>query len=299
MEMHQVRYFLALCETRNFTRASEQCNVSQPSLSRAVRMLEEEFGGPLLYREPGNIHLSELGRIVKPYLDQFYMQAENAKRQAQDYTRLQKTPLRVGLMCTIAPAELFDLVRAVHVGHPGVILQVVNDTAAGLHERLLNGQIEAAIYAPTRDLAAADRVHHLPLFREQFMIVVSVSSPLAALDEIKVADLQGARYLSRINCEMDAEADRAFVMQNVECPVVYESEHDDWIQAMAAAGLGFAFMPRSSVTHPGVAARALVMPEIWREVVLATVKGRPHSPALGALAAEAMRAQPNQDGDAA
>ncbi|MDZ4791642.1 MAG: LysR family transcriptional regulator [Hyphomicrobiales bacterium] len=63
MEMHQVRYFLTLCDTLNFTRASEQCNVSQPSLSRAIRLLEEEFGGPLLYRERGNIHLSELGQI--------------------------------------------------------------------------------------------------------------------------------------------------------------------------------------------------------------------------------------------
>ena len=62
MEMHQIRYFLALCEELNFTRAAERCNVAQPSLTRAIRLLEEEFGGGLVNRERANTHLTELGR---------------------------------------------------------------------------------------------------------------------------------------------------------------------------------------------------------------------------------------------
>ncbi len=289
MEMHQVRYFLTLCDTLNFTRASEQCNVSQPSLSRAIRLLEEEFGGPLLYRERGNIHLSELGLIVKPYLDQLYMQAENAKRQALDYSRLNKTPLRLGLMCTIAPNELLDFVRKIHTGYPGIILQVISNTAAKLHEQLLNGEVEAAIYALPRN-GIGERVHYLPLYREKFMIVVHPDDPLATREGIKPTELEGYKYLCRINCEMSIPADKIFDDQKVNCPTIYESEHDDWIQAMVAAGLGFAFMPRSSVNHPGVVARPMVMPEIWRDVMLVTVRGRPHSPALGVVVAEAMRA---------
>src|SRR5262249_26510587 len=102
MEMHQIRYFLALCEELNFTRAAKRCNVSQPSLTRAIRMLEEELGGPLFHRERSNTHLSELGRIVKPYLEQVGREAEEALRQAQDFVRLKQTSLRLGLMCTIA-----------------------------------------------------------------------------------------------------------------------------------------------------------------------------------------------------
>src|ERR671929_250176 len=106
MEMHQIRYFLAVCDELNFTRAAEKCHVAQPSLTRAVKLLEEELGGPLFHRERANTHLSELGRMVKPYLAQVYASAEQAKRQALDFTKLKKTTLKLGVMCTIQPDEL-------------------------------------------------------------------------------------------------------------------------------------------------------------------------------------------------
>jgi LysR family transcriptional regulator, hydrogen peroxide-inducible genes activator len=63
--MHQIRYFLAVAAELNFTRASERCNVAQPSLTRAIRLLEEGLGGQQFHRERANTHLSELGRIVQ------------------------------------------------------------------------------------------------------------------------------------------------------------------------------------------------------------------------------------------
>jgi DNA-binding transcriptional LysR family regulator len=112
---------------------------------------------------------------------------------------------------------------------------------------------------------------------------------LAEAKVVRVRDLQGEPYLCRINCEFGGPADRAFDEQHVDTPTVYESERDDWILAMVAAGLGFGFMPQLCVNHPGVVARPLTEPEFWREVALVTVRGRPHSPAVGALMAEAMR----------
>jgi DNA-binding transcriptional LysR family regulator len=70
MEMQQVRYFLALARTLNFTRAAEAANVSQPALTRAIQQLEHELGGPLFHRERANTHLSELGKMMLPYLEQ-------------------------------------------------------------------------------------------------------------------------------------------------------------------------------------------------------------------------------------
>lgn len=67
MQMHQIRYFRAMCEELNFTRAAARCNVSQPSLTRAIANLENEFGGLLFNRERANTHLTELARVVKPY----------------------------------------------------------------------------------------------------------------------------------------------------------------------------------------------------------------------------------------
>ncbi len=288
MEMHQVRYFLALSEELNFTRAAERCHVAQPSLTRAIKALEEEMGGALFHRERANTHLSELGRTLQPYLEQVYSRAEQAKREAQEFIRLQKTPLRVGLMCTIAPTFLLDLVAAIRIRHPGIELHMADAAADELQERLTAGALDVAIYAmPT--LAVDDRLHHLSLYREQFQIVLHPTHRLAAQKTIRVKDLDGEHYLWRVNCEMGPAADAIFDAQGVTGPTVYQSERDDWILAMAAAGLGYAFMPALSVDHPGVVARPLVEPEFWREVALVTVRGRPHSPGVGALVQEAMR----------
>jgi Bacterial regulatory helix-turn-helix protein, lysR family len=72
MEMHQVRYFLAVAQELNFSRAAEKCNVSQPSLSRAMQQLEGELGGPLFRRERHLTHLTELGAMVRPHLETLY-----------------------------------------------------------------------------------------------------------------------------------------------------------------------------------------------------------------------------------
>src|SRR5882724_13176954 len=93
MELHQIRYFLALCEELNFTRAAEQCGVAQSSLTRAIKALEQELGGALFHRERANTHLSKLGQKVKPFLEQAYSHVEGARRQAQDFLRLQTMSL--------------------------------------------------------------------------------------------------------------------------------------------------------------------------------------------------------------
>src|SRR6185295_5706118 len=120
MELHQIRYFLALCEELNFTRAAERCTVAQSSLTRAIKALETELGGPLFHRERANTHLSKLGQKVKPFLEQAYSHVESARRHAQDFVRLQDASLRLGLMCTITPTHLLELLAAMRTRHPGV-----------------------------------------------------------------------------------------------------------------------------------------------------------------------------------
>ena len=82
MQMNQIRYFLALCEERNFTRAAKRCGVSQPSLTNAIKRLEQTLGGLLFHRNRRNIELTELGRVVRPYLKQLNQSAYEAERKA-------------------------------------------------------------------------------------------------------------------------------------------------------------------------------------------------------------------------
>jgi hypothetical protein len=83
--MHQVRYFLALCEERNFTRAAKRCGVAQPSLTSSIKTLEAEFGGPLFVRGRKTSQLSNLGKIVMPYLAAIDRSTADAKRAAANF----------------------------------------------------------------------------------------------------------------------------------------------------------------------------------------------------------------------
>src|SRR5262244_3613998 len=262
MQMHQIRYFLVLAEELNFTRSAARCNVAQPSLTRAIKALEEELGGPLFHRDHAHTRLTELGKIVRPYLEDVYRGAENARRKARELVDNKTMPLRLGLMCTIAPDQLLDFIHTVQANHPTVRLQIVDAAAPRLQEALLAGDLDAAVYAMPM-VPPVERLHYLPLY--------------------------GERYLARTNCEYDAPATRIFDEQRANCETVYESERDDWILAMAAAGIGFGFMPELSARHPGVITLPLIEPEFWREVALVTVRGRPYSPAVGSLVREAMR----------
>lgn len=82
MEMHQVKYFLALCEERNFTRAAKRCGVAQPSLTRAFQQLEAELGGLLFDRNRANPRLTELGILLRPDLAQIAQSVSEVNRKA-------------------------------------------------------------------------------------------------------------------------------------------------------------------------------------------------------------------------
>ena len=101
MEMHQVRYFLAVARELNFTRAAESCNVAQPSLTRAIKQLEDELGGELFRRERNLSHLTELGQRMLPMLQQCYDSALTAKSLAHSMKSGAVAPLSIALSVTV------------------------------------------------------------------------------------------------------------------------------------------------------------------------------------------------------
>ena len=288
MEMHQVRYFLAAAKHLNFTKAAQECSVSAPSLIRAIKLLELEFGGPLFNRERSHTHLTELGRIALPHLEQVLQESLDAKRKARDFLNLKEATLKLGIMCTIAPSQFVELVTNFRERYPSVVLRIIDANARQLQTALLAGDLEAAIYCLPGE-PPHERTHVMPLFREQMVIAVCRSHALAMKKVIKGEHLNGEAYLDRINCEFTGYADRLFSERSIDGPTVYQSERDDWILAMIAAGMGYGFLPRSCAEYPGVVVRPITEPEFWRTVNLVTVRGRRHSPAMGAFVREVMR----------
>jgi DNA-binding transcriptional LysR family regulator len=288
MEIQEIRYFLALAETLNFTRAAERCNVSQPALTRAIQHLEDKLGGPLLHRERGNTHLTELGRIMHPHFQQVAQQMEEARKRAKSFAKLDKTRLTVGLMCTIGPHRLVELFSAFREAYDGVEIYIKDAPAHLLEDLLTKGEIDIALYC--RPEEPDDRFHTLTLYRERFVVAVAPGHAFERLNAVRVKDLHEQNYLARANCEYNdyLRAIREKI-GGVELKRPYTSERDDWIQCMVLAGLGFTYIPEYAVTMPNLVTRPLVEPEVFRTVSLVTVRGRPHSPAVGAFVREAKR----------
>ncbi|NJM36250.1 MAG: LysR family transcriptional regulator [Rhodomicrobium sp.] len=170
MEMQQVRYFLALAETLNFTRAAEQCNVSQPALTRAIQSLEAELGGPLVHRERNKTHLSELGRIMTPYFEAIRAQSEAARATAHDFAAMDKARLTIGAMCTIGPSLVTGFIANFQAQNEKVELEIKDAGAKDLIDGLLEGRLEVALLGQPEGVDV--RFHGLPLFSERFVLVI-------------------------------------------------------------------------------------------------------------------------------
>src|SRR5271165_931240 len=109
--MHHIRYFLAVSETLNLTKAAERCNVAQPALSRAIQALENELGGALLRRERALSHLTELGQRMLPMLRQCYETALAAKMLATSIGKSETAPLTVAISHTVSLSRFGPLLR--------------------------------------------------------------------------------------------------------------------------------------------------------------------------------------------
>lgn len=281
MEMHQVRYFLAVARTLNFTQAAEDCNVAQPSLSRAILKLEEEFGGDLFRRERNLTHLTELGRMMLPLLTQCYDSANAAKQLAVSYKKGACAPLCFALSHTINLQLLIQPLTELVKAFPGLELKFTRGTASEVCDQLRNGEAELGIACPMKE--PWERLESWVLFTERFGLAVPLSHPLARHNALQMSQLANVRLLPRSYCEQARNLDSILAAHGLrqEFQDRISSDHD--LVALLAANVGVSFMPQSSMTSDGLQLVHVRDLELTRPVVLYAVAGRQRSPAATGL----------------
>lgn len=274
MEMRQIRYFLAACETLNFTRAAERCDVSVPSLTRAIQALEKELGGELFRRERHLTHLTDLGRLMQQHLILVRDAAETAQRDA-DRLANAETRLKIGVAATMPARHLVSYLRALRAAAPELDLQIWEANCEELSAALLKCELDLAI---STACDYDDRLRPMPLFHERYHVAFARGHRYEAMDVVPLRELEGEAYVKRIHCEFPANfAKLAVAKPYREVHVRYASEREDWVQAMVSAGLGMTVMPEFLPMLPGIETRLLVEPEVYRQISLVTVGGRRHT----------------------
>ena len=281
MEMHQIRYFLAAARTLNFTQAADECHVAQPSLSRAIRNLEEELGGDLFRRERSLTHLTELGKLMLPALTQAYESALSAKALAASYKTGTSAPLRLALSQTInlnlLTPSLTELVRV----FPGLELNFFRGTAPEVAEHLKRGDSELAVAGPIG--ASWDRLDAWPLFEEGYELTVNRANPLALRTALKFADLARQRLIGRPYCEHASEFAAVLKAQGIEQKSGDNILSDQDLVALLQANVGVSIMPQSAVRNSDLQKLPVEGLALRRTVSLYAVAGRERSLAAAAL----------------
>ena len=278
MEMHQIRYFLAVCDLLNFTRAAERCHVTQPALTRAIQKLEEEVGGQLFRRERNSTHLTPLGELVKPHLQQVLADSQAAMTTARGFLTMDGGSLKLGVMCTVGPLRFIGFLSHFHKAYPDTLLTMTEATPLELCDLLRAEAVDVAVASLPHGFG--ERFHQIPLYRERYVVALPPGHRLARLNQVPIAELAGECYLSRINCEYYDYLSNICRERQVSMRDAYRSEQEDWIQSMVLAGMGICFLPEFLPVLPGVQIRPLIDPEVARDVVLLTVAGRRFAPAV-------------------
>lgn len=280
MEMHQIRYFLAVARSLNFTRAAEQCHVAQPSLTRAIQKLEDELGGLLLHRERQNTHLTELGKLMLPHLERTYVAAQAAKELARGVSKGDMAHLRLGILETVSAAVLIGLLERLNTCLNGFELTLVRLAHRELVARALEGDFDLIFLSDAVELP--ERIRSWSLFREGSRLVLPQSHPLARKDSIALDDLAGAEMIEQLDC---ADHDRfRFVCASKDIAVRFRHRvrGTDELQRLVRSGFGLGVLPASVPLIEGLAMRPIEEDLPARNVAVAVVAGRPFQTATEA-----------------
>lgn len=280
MEMHQVRYFLAVARTLNFTRAAEECNVTQPSLTRAIQKLEDEFGGLLFRRERARTHLTDLGREMLPHLERTHQAAQAAKDVAKGMGRAQIAPLAIGVARAVRAPQLDAVLGELGRALPGLQLSVESGSSADLLERALEGAIDLLLIERPLDLP--DRIEEWPLYALPYLVLLDSGHPLAAQGDLSLADLDGEPWIEVAHDCADRFR-RACDAAGVNPDYRHKAQDEAQLQRLIVAGLGCGIAPQGIDLADRVASRLLGDAALAGQVILATVSGRRRSPATEAF----------------
>lgn len=292
MTLTELRYIVAVARERHFGRAAEKCFVSQPTLSVAVRKLEEELGIPLFERGTGEVMITSLGKQIIEQAQRVLEEAAAIKEMARQGHNQLGSPLRIGAIHTVGPYLFPSLIPVLHERAPNMPLVVEENYTAGLTERLRRGELDAILIAlPFEESGLVTQ----PLYEEPFVVVLSSSHPWTQRNEIRAQDLEqeSVLLLGAGHCFRDQVlqacpgCNRTTISEN-GLQKTLEGSSLETIRHMVATGIGITVLPCSAAgadryTHRLIAIRRFASPVPTRRIALAWRKSFPRPEAIQVL----------------
>ncbi|HQR08478.1 MAG TPA: LysR family transcriptional regulator [Gemmatales bacterium] len=274
--MEQLRHFLKVAELENFTRAAEQVELTQSSLSRSIARLEEELGQPLFDRQSRKVVLNDAGRLLLDHARNIIIMAEDAKAEIGDDGQSGK--IRVAAIPTIAPYFLPECLKSFRDHYPQAQVIVHEDTTENLLKKIADGEVDIAIAALP---IVAKHVDVVPLFDEELLLVTSKDHPLARKKAVRAADIEELPFvlLGEAHCLSDNVI--SFCRQKSFHPVSVERTCQlSMIQELVALGHGISLVPAMASARDDSKSRvyrSLTGPKPTRTIAMVSNPYRFHS----------------------
>lgn len=291
MQLQQLAYFLAVAETRHFTRAAQVSRVAQPSLSKQIRSLEQELGAPLFSRARGNITLTPAGEVLLPLAQRIITDTETARRSVAELAGMRKGRVRLGATPSLCAGLLAEALSEFHRRFPGIELNVEESGSRDLIGALGRGELDLAVII--LPLHSSDPAFvTTPILRESLVVASARSepSPCAAVS-MRVTDLRHQPLVMfRRGYDLRESTLAACREAGFEPRLSIEGGEMDAVLRFVEAGLGLAVVPSMVLKNrPGLRGTPLARPRLLRTIALAHRKDVEPSHTAHAFRSELLR----------
>ena len=265
MQVQQLRYFVAVAQTRHFTRAAELTGVSQPSMSKQIRVLENSLGTPLFVRNRGAIELTSAGEALLPHAERILIDVEAAEESVQEVAGLRRGRVRLGATPSLCDGLLPEVLTAFHRRHPGIDLEVHESGSRLLMLELVRGRLDLALNIVSATTEHEDLVT-TELLTEQLVLVGPPHHELAT--EVPLRDLHDVPLvMAREGYDLRDRTNAACREAGFEPVIAVEGGEMSAVLRFVEAGLGHAIVPQMVVaTRPQLAVARLVSPPLTRTI---------------------------------
>ena len=269
MEIHQLRYFVAVAEEGNFSRAAAREHVAQPSLSQQIQKLEAEMDQRLFDRLSRSVVVTEAGKCLLEYARKILVEVAEARRCLDDLKRDIAGRLTVGAIPTMAPYVLPELIGKFQTLYPKVGLEILEDTTESLALRLEDGTLDIAIMSTCHQSATLEP--H-PLGKEALLVLLPNQHRLAKKKKISWSDLKSEKFLllHEVHC-LSAQVCELLATHNLRPELALRGAQLATIAQMVATGMGVSLVPQMMVDHElpsGCVALPFTPPAPMRELNL-------------------------------
>ncbi|MCW2840790.1 MAG: LysR family transcriptional regulator [Aeromicrobium sp.] len=268
MQIHQLAYFVAVARTRHFTRAADLTGVSQPTLSKQIRVLENSLGTPLFVRDRGGIELTSAGEALLPHAQRILIDVESAERTVHEVASLRRGRVRLGATPSMCEGLLPGALKAFHTSYPAIDLEVQEGGSRLLTRELAQGRLDVALLIVP--LVTDDRdIETTPVIRERLVLASPPSVTMPA--RMSVGDLRDVPLVMfREGYDLRDVTLRACRTAGFEPRLAVEGGEMSAVLRFVEAGLGHAVVPEMVLaTRPQLHTTVLDDPPLDRVIALA------------------------------